>query len=189
MVTWTIYRRLAWRPVCVQARFSVLLPAWASQSDRSTGCSLPPAHRTLDPCAASVVIVAVFVAQRQAEDPLSNQCLDPVLDVSGASRLSVKQPANRRTNPRPRSTCLNSSAPAFEVMSPPSKPATTSAAQPLQIRTTWRYTLSASGPSWICRKIVLAQHVSQILSPDAPLAFEKSRLEDFGLRECGRVHA
>src|ERR1700694_742679 len=37
----------------------------------------------------------------------------------------MKQSAKRRTSPRPRSTCPSSSAPAFEVMFPPSKPATT----------------------------------------------------------------
>src|SRR5271157_4971272 len=37
----------------------------------------------------------------------------------------MKQSAKRRTRPRPRSTCPSSSAPAFEVMFPPSKPATT----------------------------------------------------------------
>src|SRR5947208_11669168 len=41
------------------------------------------------------------------------------------SRRSVKHAANRRISPRPRSTWPSSSAPAFEVMSPPSKPATT----------------------------------------------------------------
>src|SRR5204862_954768 len=38
---------------------------------------------------------------------------------------SVKHAANRRISPRPRSTWPSSSAPAFEVMSPPSNPATT----------------------------------------------------------------
>src|SRR6478735_8182707 len=37
----------------------------------------------------------------------------------------MKQSAKRRTSPTPRSTCPSSSAPAFEVMFPPSKPATT----------------------------------------------------------------
>ena len=38
---------------------------------------------------------------------------------------SMKHATNRRTNPRPPSTWPRSSPPAFEVMSPPSKPATT----------------------------------------------------------------
>src|SRR5215213_3944486 len=43
---------------------------------------------------------------------------------SGA-RASRKQTAKRRTKPMPRSVIPSSSAPAFEVIAPPSKPATT----------------------------------------------------------------
>src|SRR5262249_53475352 len=41
------------------------------------------------------------------------------------SRRSVKQCANRGIKPRPWSTCLNSRAPAFDVIVPPSNCATT----------------------------------------------------------------
>src|SRR6202034_1413819 len=79
-------------------------------------------HRERQVLAQLVVIEKVLVAQRQAKNPLPHQRLHPMLDKT---RIAPVVAANRRVRTRPRSTCPNSSAPAFEVMSPPSKQATT----------------------------------------------------------------
>ena len=62
-----------------------------------------------------VVVVEVLVAEHQPEDALSHQCLAPGAPRS-ADRAVGEATANRRISPSPRSTCRNSSAPAFDVM-------------------------------------------------------------------------
>src|SRR3954465_9180018 len=70
-----------------------------------------------------VMVVEVFISQRNADNPLHHQRLDRVLGVSGM-RLSLKQAARRRVRPSTRSVAPSSNAPASLVMAPPSKEAT-----------------------------------------------------------------
>ena len=104
---------------------------------------LPRQHPKRRVLAELIVIVEVFITQRWVDDALPHQLFD-----IARSRRSMKQSAKRRTSPRPRSACPNSSAPSA-------------------------YTLSASGSSLDSGEITVAQRFSQIRSPDAPPAFEK----------------
>ena len=156
----------AWRRGVCSRRFSVLLPA-TPRSPTAGSAQLARQHRKGRVLAQLVVIVQVLVAQRQAEDPLPTSVSSGCSTKRG-SRRSVKHAANRRISPRPRSTWPSSSAPAFDVMSPPSKPATTARRSTASNSNSVAYTLSASGRSWDHREIVAAQQLSQILSPDAP---------------------
>src|SRR3954453_15739722 len=71
-----------------------------------------------------VMVVEVFISQRNADNPLHHQRLDRVLGVSGM-RLSLKQAARRPVRPSTRSVAPSSNAPASLVMAPPSKDTTT----------------------------------------------------------------
>ena len=71
-----------------------------------------------------VVVIEVLVAQHQAEDPLSHQCLNPVLNVT--SIATVGEATGEPTDQSKATIHLpQQQRPAFEVMSPPSKPAIT----------------------------------------------------------------
>ena len=59
----------------------MLLPAKASQSERSAGSSLPASTAKLEVLAQLVMIVEVLVTQRQSENPLRQQGFEPVFDV------------------------------------------------------------------------------------------------------------
>ena len=73
---------------------------------------------------------------------------DLVLDPVRRSRRSAKQAANRSISPIARSVAPSSSAPASEVIAPPSNAATTAAPfDRCKIEHAARYTLSASGSS------------------------------------------
>ena len=60
----------------------MLLPASGSQSVRSTELQLARQHRKRRVLAQFIVIVEVFIPQGQAEDALSHQCLDLMLDIA-----------------------------------------------------------------------------------------------------------
>ena len=93
-----------------------------------------------------VVVIEVLVAQHQAKDPLSHQCLNPVLNVT--SIATVGEATGEPTDQSKATIHLpQRQRPAFEVMSPPSKPAITARRSTASIETASRYTLSASGPS------------------------------------------
>jgi hypothetical protein len=65
------------------------------------GFAVGPQHRLQHTerwiLAQLVVIVEVFVAQHQTEDPLPNQCLDPVLDVAAIALIceATGEPADQ----------------------------------------------------------------------------------------------
>src|SRR6187551_1521300 len=80
----------------------------------------------------------------------------------------MKQLAKRRTSPRPRSTCPSSN--------PPAKPATTERRSTASNSNNFGVHSVCIGVTSDRRETVAAQRFSQILSPDAPSAFEKSRL-------------
>jgi hypothetical protein len=74
--------------------------------------------------AQPIVIVEVLVAQHQAKDPLPNQRLDPVLDVPGIA--TVGEASDEPTDQTEATIHPSQQQRArVEVMSPPSKPATT----------------------------------------------------------------
>src|SRR5512144_1126200 len=75
--------------------------------------------------AQRIVIVQVLIAKRNAVDTLGHKCFERVLDISSWLRASRKQAAACRDRPMTRSVCRNSSAPAFEVIAPPSNDAVT----------------------------------------------------------------
>jgi hypothetical protein len=74
--------------------------------------------------AQPVVIHHALMAERDAEDALANQGGDVMLDTLRRPPVP-KQAVKRRTRLMARSVAPSSSAPAFEVIAPPSKDATT----------------------------------------------------------------
>src|SRR5215204_6042423 len=79
----------------------------------------------------------------------------------------MKHAANRRINPRPRSTCPTSNAPAFDVIAAPSNPATTERRSTASNANSLGVHSACIGVHLSPRQIVVAQHFSLILSPDA----------------------
>src|SRR5229473_5111261 len=112
--------------------------------------------------------------------------LATVWSTRSAARPSVKQPANRATNPIARSVAPSSIAPASEVILPPSKAATT--ARPSTGTNPNKSALHSVriGLPLPPRQTVLATRFSQIQGPDAPTPFEKSGLAELA-QQADRV--
>src|SRR3984885_1090996 len=72
-------------------------------------------------------------------------------------------------------------------MSPPSKPAITARRSTASNSNSVALHSVCIGAILDSEKTVLAQHFSQILSPDAPLSFEKSRLGRVLMNQAKRV--
>ena len=125
-------------------------------------------HRHHRVMAQLVMVVEVLVAERDAEHALADQRRHRVLDQlrPATDRGSRRQSA--RPDPIARSVAPSSSAPASEVIVPPSNAATTSGLRRVQTQTALRYTLSASGRSSNHRKVFVAEELSLIRRPDAP---------------------
>ena len=82
-----LYFSLCRSGVC-STRLSVLLPAKASQFERSTGGQLPGQRLEYWILAQLVVVVEVLIAQHQTEDPLPNYCLDLMLDIASVAPVA-----------------------------------------------------------------------------------------------------
>ncbi|MCF6102120.1 diguanylate cyclase (GGDEF) domain-containing protein [Mesorhizobium muleiense] len=76
-------------------------------------------HRHHRIVAQLVVVVQVFIAERHGEDALANQCLHFMLDQVPVARVR-EATAKRPTSPIARSVSPSRSAPASEVIVPPS---------------------------------------------------------------------
>ena len=87
-----------------------------------------------------VVIVEVFVSQRQRIDPLRDQLPDLMLDAPGIAPVS-KQAARRGSRLMRRSTSRNSRASPSELITPPSNRALTWRRKCLATRSWIGYTL------------------------------------------------
>jgi hypothetical protein len=123
-------------------------------------CGLRRCLRPLLPTARADMEGAVAIS-----DDVSGQPTDDPTKERGRRRY---QAANRRVRLRPRSTCPKSSAPAFEVIAPPSKQATT-ALRPTASNANRRGVHSVGiGALQNQREIAVAQYLSLILRPDAP---------------------
>ena len=82
-------------------------------------------------------------------------------------RLSAKG-QKRSTSPIARSVAPSKSPPAFDVIAPPSKSATTARPSPMQNPSASRYTLLASGRPPAGTEVFVAEALSHVQDPDAP---------------------
>src|SRR5215216_2838318 len=131
-------------------------------------CQLARQHRH-DRVVPQIVMVAdVFVAQRNPEHPLRNERRNKVLDqfrfapVNEACSKALNQPDRTIVAP-------NSSAPASDVIAPPSNPATTARRSTgANSNSSALHSVGIGVPleSW---KVVVAQLLSLIRCPDAPI--------------------
>jgi hypothetical protein len=123
-----------------------------------------------------VVIDQIFVAQRNPEYALPDQCADLMLNQFGCAAIGEtrSKPLDQSDRPvrRPQQQGPGIRGhPTAVKMPPPPR-----AVRRVQIRTDPRYTLSASGVPLTLRQTVVTARFSQIQDPDAPTPFEKSRL-------------
>src|SRR3954453_11654444 len=122
-----------------------------------------------------VMVVEVFISQRNADNPLHHQRLDRGLGVSGM-RLSLKQAARRRVRPSTRSVAPSSNAPASLVMAPPSKEATT-ARPSARAKSNWSGLHCVGIGDLLCCAIRLCRRRTSLnQSPDAPDSCERCGL-------------
>ena len=131
------------------------------------GRQLAGQHRHQRIVAQFIVVVEVLVAERNAEHALADQSAHRVLDqllaavVAKAGRKSIHQ--TDRSVGRP-----SSSAPASDVIKPPSKAASTT--RPPTVPKSNRSALHSVGIGALLDqpKVLLAKELSLIRSPDAP---------------------